>query len=634
MSSEEVVLSTDGKRILANIPWFDGQGPAMAKSVPGRRAKWDESVKPHRFMYWTYPLSMDTCRALRRVFGAALVIREPLLLWAKQQRENETVMEDARQGYAGDFTRLPDLAPQLYMAMDARPYQLTGAQFITTAQSAILGDKPGLGKTIQALGALIEHGSHDILVVCPRTLCRTVWETETNRWTDIATFVAQGSPGERSHAMKMYGEHDGQRMLIINPEMLQTRRVEVTIGDKKKTQYNPKWPWLMKQQWDAIVMDESHKILATTKNTMSKHISQGRMGAMLIRKRLRPGGLALPMSGTAFRSDLRRAWGTLNWIRPDVFTSFWQWAETHFEVIKPEQSGDRGTYISPQPVNEEAFNLSLRPYFLARAKEDVAQDLPPIAYAGTPLPDHGEGSDQNYVQIDMTPEQERCYREMVEDAEVDLEGGTITAEGVLAEITRCRQFAISSGKVDDNDKWQPALPSNKLDWILQFLSENEGNPGKVLIASSFTRWINLLADEIKAAGYPVLKLTGETSDRDRVRNQKLFQDPDSEYRVFIINTTAGGVGITLDQADYMIFTDLPWRADEEEQATDRIHRVSRIHNVTVYRLLSKGTREIWIAGLTDEQRALLRIAGPEAQKLLNEARKIPEKGFQHSHRAV
>jgi SNF2 family DNA or RNA helicase len=91
----------------------------------------------------------------------------------------------------------------------------------------------------------------------------------------------------------------------------------------------------------------------------------------------------------------------------------------------------------------------------------------------------------------------------------------------------------------------------------------------------------------------------------------MFQDTNDPLQVVVLNTHAGGESITLDAADEMVIVDGPWLSDTEDQLTARIHRVSRIHQVTVYRLASVGTVDTWIAGMTDEQREALVSAAPQ-----------------------
>jgi SNF2 family DNA or RNA helicase len=620
-----VSCTTDGSRVLVRFP-YDPKLVNRVHKVPG--ARWHDETKT-----WRAPLTMDTCRVLRRVFGTQLEILPPLVVWARAELVAEAAMEEIRSGKArARLVRVEKSAPQLALAMDARPYQKDGAAFLSLGRHVLLGDQPGLGKTLQTLAALIETGARRIVVACPRTACRTVWERETARWAPgIETFVAQGTPAHRERVMGEFfisgvrqdGSGDGrQKMLIINTEMIRTRRIWVCpdkitewakapglkggcpLSHDHKIRLEHKWPFLFKAQWDAIVMDESHNSLATTKNVQSKGITQVRLGAVLLRKRLSPdaGSLAIALSGTPFRSNLAKAWGTLNWLRPDVFTSFWNFAKTHFEV---EQDGYSQT-VGREPLDPAAFEAAMRPYFLARTKAEVAKDLPPIVYAGTPPEDSPDAG--NYVWLPMEGKQAEAYQKMLEMATVRLGDRTLTANGVLAEITRRRQFACAYAEALPGNEMRMALPSNKLDWILEFLAEREGNDGKVVIATGFTQLVKLFAREIEAAGYQVLTLTGETSDRARADMVERFADPDDPARVAIINMKAGGVAITLDQADDMILVDQPWTSDEEEQVVDRIHRVSRIHNVTVFRLITEGTVDSWMASNGADQRRILLAA--------------------------
>jgi SNF2 family DNA or RNA helicase len=530
-------------------------------------------------------------------------------------------------------------------AMLHRKYQIAGTAFLLAGKQAILGDDPGLGKTLQALAAIIESDAKEILVACRRTATRTVWERETLRWTPgIATFVAQGSRAEREKAIEdfmWYGvkedesiaemesrEDRPRKMLIVNIEMVRAKRLEVcpaapdgicAFGDRPprdhiKHEYKstPEWPFLSLTYWDAIIFDESHNLLASTANIQSKRITQARFGAVQIRKRLRPDGLAIALSGTPFRSKVEKGWGTLNWLRPDVFGSYWRWAETHFGV----EDGRYGKIVGGgnkvlEPRDPESWDHMLRPYYLKRTKADAAPDLPPIDFAGTPI-DPEDPNSQCYVQLDMSPEQSKAYWQMESLAEANLESGRITATGVLAEITRLRQFATASHDIGlGRQQLVPTLPSNKLEWLIDFIQEREDTGQKVVVASSFTSIVELAARTIrKECGLEVLTLTGATSDRDRVNLVTRFQDQNDPLRVVCLNRDAGGESITIDAADEMVVLDMPWVSDRDEQLFSRIHRVSRIHQVTIYRLVSSGTIDEWIANLNEEQREVVMKSSP------------------------
>jgi SNF2 family DNA or RNA helicase len=631
----EATITTDGKRVLAKVPYSNGSGPKLAKRVPGARADWDKTVEPNVFLGWSYPLSMDTCRAFRKVFGTDLEILPPLWAWAREEGKRERKLEDLREEVIDSvtFDLLVDQAPDLLAAMKNRPYQLAGTAFMLAGRDVILGDDPGLGKTLQTLAAIIESDSKEILVACRRTATRTVWERETMRWAPgIATFVAQGSPAEREQAMAEFADFPVtipgvRKMLIINIEMIQAKRHEVcpatggkcayegqrTPADHPQHKYNAtyKWPFLFGRTWDAIILDESHNLLASTFNYQSKNITQSRFGAVKLRRCLREGGLAIALSGTPFRSKLVKAWGTLNWVRPDLFGSYWRWAERHFGV----EEGAYGKIVgggvkSPEPLDAADWDAMLRPHYLKRTKADAAPDLPAIQYAGTPI-DPDVPDSPCYVQLEMDPRQAKLYKQMVADSEVTLDGRKVTATGVLAEITRQRQFANAAARLGSGRTILPELPSNKLEWLVEFIQEREGTGAKVVIASSFTEIVELAAAVLrKECDIEVLTLTGATSDRKRSDLVARFQDPNDSLRVVVLNRDAGGESITLDAADEMVVLDQPWISDRDEQLEARIHRVSRVHQVIVYRLVSLRTIDVWMASLTEEQREVIANASP------------------------
>lgn len=636
-------ITTDGKRIQARIEPKYKEGSRLAHLIPHCKAEWDKSGERDVFLGWTYPLSMETCYAFRRVFGRELDVSSALARWSREELARLSGLESLREEAieAVDLSRVEREAPRLFAAMQDRKYQISGTGFLLAGKDVCLGDDPGLGKTLQALAACVQADAREIIVGCRRTATRTVWERETKRWAPgIAVFVAQGTPAQRQAAFNAYADHPTsipgtRKMLVINIEMVRAKKAETcpltkgecAVPEWQRDALHPKhyyeaeykWPFLFSRQWDAIIFDESHNLLASTANVGSKRITQQRFGAIRLRRCLKAGGLAIAMSGTPFRSKLEKAWGTLNWLRPDVFGSFWGWAETYFGVDKSGQYwkiGDGEKVLEPR--DPQAWDAMLRPYYLKRTKADAAPDLPPIAYAGTPIDPDDEDSPR-YVQLEMTDAdgkpsaQARLYAQMVKDSEATVDGTRFTATGVLAEITRRRQFANAAAKLGGGRTLLPCLPSNKIDWLTEFAQEREDTGIKFVVASSFTQMVELAAEALRAEGFEVATLTGKTSDADRQLIVERFQDPDGTLQVICLNRDAGGESITLDAADDMVVLDIPWISDRDEQLDARIHRVSRIHQVTIYRLVSVGTIDYWMASLTDAQRAA--VAGASPRKL-------------------
>lgn len=633
-----ITIGPDG-RIWADIPYAKGKGPEYAKKVPGVRPKYEKrpAGQKDKFLAWTYPLDMNSCRSLRQVFGKSLQISKELADWAREAIARENAMiELGIASDAPDFS-ISDVAPSLDEAIGNRKFQRVGAKFIVEGKNVLIADQPGLGKTLMTLAGLLRSGAKRIIVFAPRTALETVWAREVRRWTNADAYVAVGTPTARRRAIEAvtstpeFTPDDRPQILICNPEMVRVKRTtqclvncggddECELSRTHVNVYDEKYPELFMRRWDAIVVDECHKGLIG-KNVMSKKISQTRLGMMYLP--LAKDGVKVALSGTPYRGKPELLWGVMNWLRPDLFTSFWRWAETFFEVIIDEWGGR--TIGDMKPEMAEAYDRALAPYLLRRTKAEVAKDLPPKMYGGTPL-DPDEPDSAIGVWLEMEPAQAKAYIQMASEAFAELDGGGIDAIGHLPVMTRLRQFAICSWGIENFDQMVPnPLPSNKYNWIVQKMEEWKENGTKVVIASQYTKVINAFAAQLREDGYPNFVLTGETKQAERARIVEEFQTNPDSPKVFLINTNAGGVAITLDAADDLVFLDETWIPDDQEQVEDRVHRISRIHNVTIWKLLSLGTIEEEVARTTEyrEGRVKERLDGSrgvEFAKLLLGAR--------------
>jgi SNF2 family DNA or RNA helicase len=604
-----IKIGPDG-RIWADIPYAGGRGPKAAKRVPGVKPKYEKTPgsKKDKFLAWTYPLDMNSCRGLRQVFGKALRIETELADWARTEIAREQFMiELGKASDAPDFS-VADIAPSLDEAISNRKFQRVGSKFIVEGKNVLIADQPGLGKTLMTLAGLLRAGARRIIVFAPRTALESVWAREIQRWTKGQAFVAVGTPTARRRAIEAATSRSLDagpvRILICNPEMVRVKRTveclincddddECDYADTHVAHYDEKYPELFLREWDAAVVDECHRALIG-KNVMSKKVSQTRRGMMYLP--IAKDGVRVALSGTPYRGKQELLWGILNWLRPDVFTSFWRWVETFFEVDKDEYGGRHIGDMKPEMA--EAYDAALAPFVLRRTKAEVAKDLPPKMYGGTPLdpddPDSALG-----VWLEMEPAQAKIYEQMRAESFVALDGGSVDAIGHLPMMTRLHQFAICSWTVDNGIMVPDPLPSNKYNWLLEKLEQWEENGTKVVIASQYTKVINAFAAQLEEDGYPNYILTGETKQADRARIVEEFQsDPDSP-KVFLINTNAGGVAITLDAADDLVFLDETYIPDDQEQVEDRVHRLSRIHNVTIWKLCSLGSIEEAIASTTE-----------------------------------
>lgn len=591
-----------GKRIHAQIPYDNGGGPIEAKAVPG--ARWSKAAKR-----WTYPLDVAVCRDLRKQFGNRLRIGTLLADWYRAEATKEQQQLDLRSATDAALRRTPEMAPVLAAAMGNRTYQRVAARFIAEGRRVLIADEPGLGKTLEALAAVVESGAKNVLVFAKKKAVETVWVPEIQRWLgDLAkVFPATGGRKNRletidNFIMEAWRQDDSSNQinfLIGNIEMV---RVKKGLLDDPDT-YS--FPTLFKVEYDAIIVDESHKALIG-KHTMSNSITQTRYGMMKLRTS--EGCIKVALSGTPFRGKPENLWGTLNWLRPDVFTSFWRFAERYFEI---DDNGYGKKILGMKEEMKAEWDRTLAPIMLRRTKGEVAPEMPARRYGGTPL-DPSDPDSTIGVWLDLDPKQAKSYKSIRDSAILRFKEGDLTINGQLAELTRAKQFAICdwdvSGHDDNGDPiLVPVKCSAKYDWLLEFIQERAENGTKVVVASQFTKVVNSFAKWLEADGVSSYVLTGETTDRQATERVRKFNDPKDTTPVFLINTLAGGESINLDNcSDDVVFIDETFIPDDQEQVENRIHRMSRIHQVTVWYLRSRKTIEEEICRTTGAREAVLK----------------------------
>lgn len=614
MTTANWAVEMEGDKIAFRSPYHPDLPSAIRRQLPGP-ARWDKQAR-----LWRLPLLWETCTGIRQLantFGANLEIGPALHLWASLEKAQKDQVPSVDDTDVLPMTRLFASYPHTAEAIAQRGFQTVGATFMAKNRSALNADQPGLGKTIQTIAAVIESGlTGPILVVAaPKSAAVLTWPAELKKWAPNDAVVAiSGSmkPADREAAVKsvqaMQDANPTQRVWVVtSPNYVRIKAELDEWGNYRREAGGAKVikpvreaiAGLFAITWSAVVVDEAHKTLAGATGNVKKQSAQRQgLGGLT----LAPNGLRLALSGTPFRGKEYNIWGILNWLRPDLYRSYWRWVEKHFDVYD-----DGYGAIIGRMKSEEAFYQELRTVMVRRTKEEVVKELPPKVYGGEPLEPNNEHSPIG-VWLPMAGAQLKAYKAMQKSAVADLEGGELSANGVLAELMRLKQFACSAGKIGADGGLEVTLPSNKFEWLVDFLSERgiTGDPadvptGKVIVASQFTRLLNVFNKELNALGIRTHLLTGATSEKERIRQAEEFQ-AEGGPAVFLLNTIAGGASITLDAADDVVVLDQTWNRDDQEQVEDRAHRISRTdHNVTIWNLYSRNTIEEAIATQTTEK---------------------------------
>jgi SNF2 family DNA or RNA helicase len=624
----------------------------LKTAVPG--ASFSKTAKR-----WTFPLTMDVCRDLRTTFGAKLQIGPQLADWARRAIALEQSQAEIGRSLEGvGLSRLPEVEPALAALLMSRPYQTSGALFIANGRRVLVADTPGLGKTTEAIAGIVESGMPGpYLVVAPKTSLDVVWEREIRaRLPRALPVVLQGSVANREVCLRAALDRAPAALrdtwIITNIEMIRAKSYYVCPTcetewpktdypksqvidcghnpDRVKTRNEYVSPSLFEREWGAIVMDECQRSLLRT----SGKPTQQRAGAKLLP--LAEGGLRIALSGTPMRGKPQRLWGTLNWLREESYRSYWQYVE-RFWVVTQEGYGGARTIGAFREERADAFGAALDGIMIRRTKAEVSPELPAKQYMSNAPSDLPPA-----IWLPLDSKQEKAYRDMQAMANTEVEGGTLNAVGILAEMTRLKQFANSYGRMVKRSEtfadfgngevslyaqedFLPALPSNKWEWTLQFLTERNIIPGKgkepdadeeptdkVIIVSQFTSILDMIYGELIGLKVPVRRVTGNITGRKRTEAIDAFNDPESGVQVMLLNTTAGGVAVTLDVADDMILFDETHVPDDQEQVEDRINNRNPESKVVPRRywyLKSLGTIDEGIARTNlardEDQRAQL-----------------------------
>lgn len=558
---------------------------------------------------WEFPLNWDSCLGARRVadkHGADLEMTSGLHYWAGIEKARRKTIPDVQTMELVDLPRVKAEAPTLWAAMQTRPFQTVGAAYAARNRSCLIADQPGLGKTLQAIGAVIESGvTGPILVVAPKAAAQLTWPQELARWAPGDKVIIIGDsmrPAERVDACEeaaLWMMNDNQRLWVITSPYYLRIRAETDsyqnyVYEKGKKIIKPVGSALLGLfdiEWSAVIVDESHDTLAgATSNKKKQSAQRLGLGALTVKS----DGLRIALSGTPFRGKESYLWGQLNWLRPDLFRAYWPWVEKYFPVDKGGFGWSIGKVADKAAIYADAKSVIIR-----RTKDEVASDLPPKTYPGWPL--DSSPNSPVAVWLDMDGKQAKAYSGMVKNAAAELEDGTLLTNGILAELTRLKQFAGSYGALDEEGEFKPTLPSNKFDWLVEFLDERGinkasdvpmGERPKIVVVSQFASVLKAFEKGLEESGVKAWPFTGATSAKNREWIKADWQNnADSEFRILLLSTKAGGVSLTLDAADEMVILDETWNTSDQEQVEDRIHRLSRMHSVSIWKVFSRNTIE-------------------------------------------
>ena len=452
-----------------------------------------------------------------------------------------------------------------------RGYQMQGLAYLNFLREyhfgGILADEMGLGKTVQTL-SFIQHmylkgfkGPN--LIVVPTSVLPN-WEREAKKFV----------PG--LSLLTIYGTNRESLFRDIATSNIVLTTYALLRRDLDE---------LEKQEFNTIILDEAQNI--KNPNTIT---------ARSVRKI--KAEMRLCLSGTPIENNLFELWSLFEFLMPGFLG-----AQHAFKkgVVKPIKDGDDETL--------SFLRTRVRPFILRRTKSEVAKDLPPKI--------------ENTYFCGLVDEQAELYAMLAKKLRgqiletVEKNGIAKSQMSILDALLKLRQICCHPRLLKmDLPEFSTNLPSGKFDAFKDMVTDIVEEGHRVLVFSQFVQMLHIIRSWLQITGMPFCYLDGTSKDRfdqvDRFNNS-------TDIPIFLISLRAGGTGLNLTSADYVIHYDPWWNPAVENQATDRTHRIGQTRQVFSYKLICQNTVEEKILSLQAAKKGIADsvIPGAEAWKSIS-----------------
>jgi SNF2 family DNA or RNA helicase len=449
-------------------------------------------------------------------------------------------------------------------------YQKLAAKRIQQQRAVLLADQPGLGKTLEVLGALELDGLFEkvsnILILTPIINAQTTWRDSIVRWVQDKyewvelLDVSRGTAAKKSKTLS--DVRNRVNIVLANHDAL--ARV----------------PEILDLCYDAVIVDESHLVLPIKDTRKLTKFWQA-----LSKVKFSDDALRVAVSGTPDRGKLENRFGTYFFLDPKgTGGNRWAWLEKNFWVVEQRVARNRTVKMVQGLKDQPAWLAKDGEVMIRRTKAEVLPQLPPKRYVDVEL-ELGKEQRAAYLMQQLESEK-KIYDAKIEERD--------NAEAMVfalraRQLSDCQWDGVSEPRVP-----RVGAESAKLDWLMGWLDERgfierdafADNTAQVVIVSQFSKVLHWLKEELDGRGISCAVLDGGTSDTVRTDIQRSFQD--GALRIVLLSGSMG-VGINLDRADDLIMFDSPYDPDRIEQIEDRVHRASSNHHVTIWNLIAVDT---------------------------------------------
>ena len=475
----------------------------------------------------------------------------PFNVFMLEELAGSGVQLNADEAYTSLIKRIEDAGnadvkiPRTINA-DLRDYQKEGYRWMSRLAAwgagALLADDMGLGKTLQTITLLLSRAAQGPqLVIVPTSLVMN-WREEIARFAPSLSVLLLNTGGDARE--QMVNEAKEYDVVIATYGLLVTEE-ELLTG----------------REWITIVLDEAHTI-KNRETKMSK-------AAMKLQAKFR-----VLLTGTPLQNHLSEIWNLMQFANPSLLGTYQEFQDRFILPVERDHDKER----------QQLLRRIISPFLLRRTKSEVLNELPEKT--------------EVTIKVDLSADEWAFYDNIRQQALAAMENSENNAMQALAEITRLRQAACDVRLVEKNLN----LTSSKQEAFMQLVSDLHDNHHRALVFSQFTSHLALIRQRLDEEGIEYLYLDGSTTAKERIALVDKFQHGDMP--IFLISLKAGGLGLNLTAADYIVHLDPWWNPAIEDQASDRAYRMGQQNPVTIYRIIAAGTIEEKIISLHQTKKNL------------------------------
>jgi SWI/SNF-related matrix-associated actin-dependent regulator 1 of chromatin subfamily A len=426
------------------------------------------------------------------------------------------------------------------------PFQAAGVYWMAdNNRNFLLGDSPGLGKTIQIAAYLRLSQSFPALIICPASL-KLNWEREIKKWTDKKSLILEGlQPYEIAGLLEEFP------VIIINYDILgrkdkeEVAEEEARVAKAKQAGIPFRRRRVVPNGWIDILRGISFKNIICDESQFIGEASTARTSAVVDLCRSVKSARRIFLSGTPYTSNVKQFFTTLNLIAPKTFPNRWRFQMRYCDPFKNRYGWEFNGLSNAGELHDLIGGFMLR-----RLKQDVLEELPAKITAAVPM------------ELDKA-----AYKEYLHWEDTVLSGS-------LRDIEACYQALRMAAYRAKRDSC--------IAWVKDYLAVNDKLVIFVYHRESFDYFM-------KKFSKVCVGINGATPVNLRQRIVDLFQN-DSKKTLFIGQIRAAGVGITLTAASAAAFIEFGNTPSDHEQAEDRIHRISqKADSILVYYLTAPDT---------------------------------------------